>query len=35
MKENAWNTYTDEDMEMIDALVQGYKYFLDNGKTER
>ncbi|WP_291237130.1 aminopeptidase [Frisingicoccus sp.] len=35
MKENAWNTYTDEDMEMMDALVQGYKYFLDNGKTER
>ena len=35
MKENAWNTYTDEDMEMMDALVQEYKYFLDNGKTER
>ena len=35
MKENVWNTYTDEDMEMIDALIQGYKFFLDNGKTER
>lgn len=34
-KENAWNTYTDEDIEIIDALIQGYKYFLDNGKTER
>ena len=35
MKENAWNTYTDEDLEMMDALIQGYKFFLDNGKTER
>ena len=35
MKENVWNTYTDEDIEVMDALVQGYKYFLDNGKTER
>ena len=35
MKENVWNTYSDEDMEMIDALIQGYKFFLDNGKTER
>lgn len=35
MKENVWNTYNDEDMEMIDALIQGYKFFLDNGKTER
>ena len=23
MKENVWNTYSDEDMEMIDALIQG------------
>ena len=23
MKENAWNTYTDEDLEMMDALIQG------------
>ena len=35
MKENTWNTYTDEDLEMMDALIQGYKFFLDNGKTER
>ena len=28
MKENAWNTYTDEDLEMMDALIQGYKFFL-------
>lgn len=35
MKENAWNTYTDEDLEMMDALIQGYKFFLDHGKTER
>lgn len=27
MKENAWNTYTDEDLEMMDALIQGYKFF--------
>ena len=30
MKENTWNTYTDEDLEMMDALIQGYKFFLDN-----
>ncbi|MDD3221466.1 MAG: aminopeptidase [Clostridia bacterium] len=35
MRENAWNTYTDTDTEMMDALITGYKYFLDNGKTER
>lgn len=35
MKENVWNTYTDDDMEMMDALMKDYKYFLDNGKTER
>ena len=35
MKENAWNTYTDEDMEIMDALIKDYKYFLDHGKTER
>jgi aspartyl aminopeptidase len=35
MKENAWNTYTDEDFDMMDALIAGYKFFLDNGKTER
>lgn len=34
-RENAWKAYTDEDHEMIDALIQGYKVFLDNGKTER
>lgn len=32
MKENAWNTYTDEDLEMMDALIQGYKFFLDHGR---
>ena len=35
MKENAWNTYTDEDMEIMDALIKDYKYFLDLGKSER
>ncbi len=27
MKENVWNTYTENDIEMMDALIQGYKYF--------
>ncbi len=34
-KESAWKAYTEEDQELIDALIQGYKVFLDNGKTER
>lgn len=35
MKENVWNTYSEQDLEMMDALIKDYKYFLDNGKTER
>ena len=35
MKENAWNTYTDEDMDIMYVLIKDYKYFLDHGKTER
>lgn len=35
MKENAWNTYSEQDLELMDALIKDYKYFLDNGKTER
>ena len=34
MKENAWNTYTDEDMEIMDALIKDYKYFLVHGIQE-
>ena len=35
MKENVWNTYSEQDLEIMDALIKDYKYFLDNGKTER
>ena len=35
MKQNVWNTYSDQDLEIMDALIKDYKYFLDNGKTER
>ena len=35
MKENVWNSYKEQDLEIMDALIQDYKYFLDHGKTER
>ena len=35
MKENAWNSYSEQDLELMDALIKDYKYFLDHGKTER
>ncbi|MCD7842689.1 MAG: hypothetical protein LUG56_09510, partial [Lachnospiraceae bacterium] len=34
-KENAWNTYTEEQLEELEALAKRYRAFLDAGKTER
>ena len=34
-KENAWNTYTPQQLEELGALTEAYKSFLDAGKTER
>lgn len=31
----AWNTYTEEDSEKLEAAAQSYRSFLDGGKTER
>ena len=35
MKENAWTTYSEKDLEMLEALMNGYKAFLTTSKTER
>ena len=32
---NAWEKYTAEDLQALEALNEEYKAFLDNGKTER
>lgn len=34
-KDNAWNTYTEEQLEELEALAKRYRAFLDAGKTER
>ena len=31
----AWKKYTAADLEALNALNEGYKVFLDKGKTER
>ncbi len=35
MKENAWTTYSEKDLEMLETLMNGYKAFLTTSKTER
>ena len=32
---NAWKTYTESDLKLIEELAKKYRCFLDNGKTER
>lgn len=34
-KEFVWKSYTQEDKEKLEALAEGYRSFLDKGKTER
>ncbi|MCD7955151.1 MAG: aminopeptidase 1 [Lachnospiraceae bacterium] len=34
-KKNAWSTYTEEQLEELEALSGNYRAFLDAGKTER
>ena len=34
-RKNAWLSYTEADEKEMEALVEAYKSFLDNGKTER
>ncbi len=34
-KDNAWNTYTEEQLEELEALAKRYRAFLNAGKTER
>ena len=34
-RKNAWNTYDASDMASLEQLMEGYKSFLDRGKTER
>lgn len=34
-KRNAWLSYDGKDIEQVSILSDGYKHFLDNGKTER
>ncbi len=35
MKDNAWTAYSDQDLEMMEMLMKGYKAFLTTSKTER
>ena len=28
MKENAWNSYSEQNLELMDALIKDYKYFV-------
>lgn len=35
LNENAWTTYTDNDLKAIESLSKDYMEFLNNGKTER
>ena len=34
-RKNAWEKYSKKDLKALDKLAEGYKAFLDNGKTER
>ena len=33
--ENAWDKYTKEELEKVDALATSYMDFINNGKNER
>ncbi len=34
-RRNAWKTYSEKELQEMEALAKAYKDFLDNGKTER
>ena len=34
-KKNTWETYDEATLAKIDSFCDGYRNFLDNGKTER
>lgn len=35
MSKSAWNTYEEKEVKEVEALAEGYKAFLNTGKTER
>ena len=34
-KKNTWETYDEATMAKVDSFIDGYRKFLDDGKTER